>query len=90
MDKVENLTHNTVVFDLKPPPGLHLPVPLGHYLLFRLPSGLPKPFTPITYQNAVCDGFYGDNLRFFIKVYPGGQLTPALSKLNKGKDYFSC
>uniref|UniRef100_A0AC34QRB1 Cytochrome-b5 reductase n=2 Tax=Panagrolaimus sp. JU765 TaxID=591449 RepID=A0AC34QRB1_9BILA len=85
VQKVEKMTHDTMLYHLRGPPGLHLPVPMGQHLLFRLPFlDVQRPFTPISYQNCICTGFSGQDLQFFVKIYPSGKLTQNLAKIGEG------
>uniref|UniRef100_A0AC34F6I1 Cytochrome-b5 reductase n=1 Tax=Panagrolaimus sp. ES5 TaxID=591445 RepID=A0AC34F6I1_9BILA len=77
---ISHLTHNAYVYTLKAPEGLHMPIPIGHHCLMRLPSGLNyRPFTPISYENSVCEKLCPAEYKFFIKLYSEGKFTKDLS-----------
>ena len=83
---ISPMTHNTFIYTLKAPEGLHFPVPLGHHCLMRLPSSLVnKPFTPISYVNATCKEVTQPELKFFIKIYENGVFSKDLSTVVEGK-----
>uniref|UniRef100_A0A914YDZ1 FAD-binding FR-type domain-containing protein n=1 Tax=Panagrolaimus superbus TaxID=310955 RepID=A0A914YDZ1_9BILA len=81
IQSISHVTHNAYVYTLKAPEGLHMPIPIGHHCLMRLPNGLDlyRPFTPISYKNSVCEELCPAEYKFFIKIYSEGKFTKDLS-----------
>ncbi|XP_040573665.1 cytochrome b5 reductase 4 [Lepeophtheirus salmonis] len=76
----EIVTHDVFEFKFKKPSHLlHFQVSLGHHVPLSLNS-IEKMYTPIS------GGHDNDSLRFLIKIYEDGALTPLLHSLNLGDE----
>ena len=80
------MTHNTKLFILSPPlTTAQFSVPVGHHVNIRTvieDTEILRPYTPVTDLNNDADG--DTSLRFLIKIYPDGAVTPGLGRLRPG------
>ncbi|KAK6052865.1 cytochrome b5-like Heme/Steroid binding domain protein [Cooperia oncophora] len=96
VEEKRQISHDTLLFNLRLPDGLYFPVAVGRHVSFRIRKGASKlyrPYTPVTcgslpddseeHDGAVCKG--ATAITFLIKVYEDGICTPTLGALNVGK-----
>ena len=80
------VTHNTRLLVLSPPAACQFSVPVGHHVNIRTvieDTEILRPYTPVTDINSV-SAQSDTSLRFLIKIYPDGAVTPGLGRLGPG------
>ena len=81
------MTHNTKLLVLSPPPtACQFSVPVGHHVNIRTEvedTEILRPYTPVTDLNSLSVET-DTSLRFLIKIYPDGAVTPRLGRLCPG------
>ena len=85
--EASSVTHNTKLLVLSPPPtACQFSVPVGHHVNIRTlveDTEILRPYTPVTDLNSLSVET-DSSLRFLIKIYPDGALTPGLGRLCPG------
>jgi len=86
--RVEQVTHNTKLLLLQPPPSLSQSTPPGHHVEVRAEvEEVPvmRSYTPVPLLSMPPPPSEETNwLRLMIKIYPMGELTPHLDTLDTG------
>ena len=86
--RVDQVTHNTKLLLLQPPPSLVQSTPPGHHVEIRAEvEEVPvmRSYTPVPVISLSPPSAEEKNwLRLMIKIYPMGELTPHLDTLNPG------
>ena len=81
------MTHNTKLLVLSPPlTACQFSVPVGHHVNIRTvieDTEILRPYTPVTDLNSLA-AERDSSLRFLIKIYPDGAVTPSLGQLSPG------
>ena len=85
MKEASFVTHNTKLLVLSPPlTACQFSVPVGHHVNIRTvieDTEILRPYTPVTDLNSDSSD---SSLRFLIKIYPDGAVTPSLGQLSPG------
>jgi len=87
--RVEQVTHNTKLLLLQPPPSLAQSTPPGHHVEVRAEvEEVPvmRSYTPVPSFSVSSTPEETKCLRLMVKIYPMGELTPHLDTLNPGDE----
>ena len=87
--RVEQVTHNTKLILLQPPPSLTQSTPAGHHVEVRAEVDevpVMRSYTPVPPLSVSPPPEEANWLRLMVKIYPMGELTPHLDTLHPGDE----